>query len=115
MDEKITASESNQIVNTKIHVVSLAVDEKHRNKKIATKIIEYAFSLYNSSCVVIYFYVSVKNIVALNIYIKYGFKIVEIIENYYKNENIIDTIDYDSDQNDKHENDYGLGYNEYKK
>lgn len=82
-DEKITTSESNKILNKKIHVLSLAVDEKYRNKKIATEIIEYAFCLYNSYRVVIYFYVSVKNIVALNIYIKYGFKIVEIIENYY--------------------------------
>lgn len=133
LDEKITASESNQIVNKKIHVVSLAVDKKHRNKKIATEIIEHAFGLYNSSRVVIYFHVSVKNIVALNIYIKYGFKIVEIIENYYKNENIADTIDYVPSQNDKYEyglnydgftddtytdvkyeNDYGPEYNEYK-
>ena len=74
-------SNIHHIVHKKIHIISLAVNKKYGNKKIATEIIKRVFDLYNFPHAVIYFHVSIKNIVALNIYIKYGFKIIDVVKN----------------------------------
>lgn len=58
------------------------VDEKSRKKGIATKLINYHISQLSSKSILLE--VSSKNEVAINLYKKLNFKIINIRKNYYK-------------------------------
>lgn len=65
-----------------IEILDIIVDEKYRNKKIATNICEYIFSIYNLNC---YLEVNVNNYYAIKLYEKFNFKIINVRKKYYQN------------------------------
>jgi|YNPMSStandDraft_1061717.scaffolds.fasta_scaffold00029_39 ribosomal-protein-alanine N-acetyltransferase len=69
-----------------VHILNLAVNPKYRNLKIGSMLIETI--LNNKSYEKIYiFYLEVRknNIIAINLYKKYGFVIEKVLKNYYGN------------------------------
>jgi len=61
--------------NNLIH--AFEVEEKFRNKGYGTRILKYTLEKYHSQ----YLYVNIKNDIAINLYKKFGFKVIETIKN----------------------------------
>lgn len=66
----------------RLEIDYIYVKEEYRNKKIATKLLEYLFENYNYSCTL---EVRCDNISAINLYKKFNFEIINVRKNYYKN------------------------------
>lgn len=73
------------IIYDRCEINYIGVIEKYRNKKIGSALLEFLFKKLNS-CSNITLEVNINNIVAINLYKKYGFNIVSIRKNYYGNE-----------------------------
>ena len=69
------------LIYDRIELEYIGVLENYRNKKIASKLMEYLIDIK----LPISLEVDINNIKAINLYKKYGFKEVSIRENYYQN------------------------------
>lgn len=67
-------------------ILSIVVDPNFRNKKIASNLIAYLISDLGENLKLITLEVASKNIPAINLYEKFGFEIINIRKNYYKND-----------------------------
>ena len=66
-------------------ILSLIVDPKYRNKKIATNLINYLISELDENLKLITLEVRANNKVAINLYDKFGFEVVNVRKKYYAN------------------------------
>lgn len=66
----------------RLEIDYIYVLEEYRNKKIATKLLEYLFSKYNYICSL---EVKCDNEEAIKLYKKFNFEIITIRKNYYGN------------------------------
>lgn len=69
-----------------VDIISIIVDEQFRKKKVASCLIDYMISDLNNTVKLITLEVRKSNIPAINLYQKFGFEIVSIRKNYYKDE-----------------------------
>lgn len=68
----------------KVHIVSLAVDPKHRGRGIGGKLMDVVLEeALNLKAETVELEVSTRNNVAVNLYLRKGFKIIEELEDYY--------------------------------
>ena len=70
------------LIYDRLEIDYIYVKEDFRNLGIASKLLDYLFKQYSYSCTL---EVRVDNKVALELYEKFGFEIVSIRKNYYKN------------------------------
>jgi ribosomal protein S18 acetylase RimI-like enzyme len=63
-------------------VVEIFVKEEYRGQGIGKKLFDYVLNLYKT--IPFTLHVSVLNVVAINMYLKYDFVIVDEVKNYYK-------------------------------
>ncbi|HOP65796.1 MAG TPA: GNAT family N-acetyltransferase [Bacilli bacterium] len=66
-----------------IDIINIVVEENHRNLKVASKLMEYMFNDIPKNIQKFGLDVNVNNLKAINLYKKYGFKIVNTRKNYY--------------------------------
>lgn len=69
-----------------VDIINIIVDEQFRKKKVASCLIDYMISDLNNTVKLITLEVRKSNIPAINLYQKFGFEIVSIRKNYYKDE-----------------------------
>lgn len=67
-------------------IVDLIVDPKYRRKMVATNLIGYLISDLGENLKLITLEVAKHNEVAIKLYEKFGFEIVSLRKNYYKND-----------------------------
>lgn len=67
-------------------ILSIVVDPNFRNKKIASNLIAYLISDLGENLKLITLEVASKNIPAINLYEKFGFEIINVRKNYYKDD-----------------------------
>ena len=68
-----------------LEIINIVVDYNHRNKGIGSKLLEYVFSNVDN-IKKIFLEVNVNNINAIKLYKKYGFKVINVRNNYYGND-----------------------------
>lgn len=73
-----------ELIYDRIEIDYIIVDENYRKKSISSKLIEYLIE--NNSVENITLEVSKNNIAAINLYKKYGFEVVAVRKNYYKDQ-----------------------------
>ena len=66
------------------HIISIAVDKLYRRKRIGTKLMNVVLNRYNGKGIV---EVRESNKIAKNFYKKLGFVQVDVLKNYYQDEN----------------------------
>ena len=71
-----------------IDIINIVVDEKYRNKKIASQLLEYIINHFKDINKIL-LEVSDNNIPAINLYKKYNFEVINIRKKYYKNSNAL--------------------------
>lgn len=77
------------ILNT-MDILSVLVNPKYQNKKIASKLLEHVINFSNKNNInEIFLEVRSKNLVARHLYEKFNFKEIDMRKNYYKNDNAI--------------------------
>lgn len=76
-----------QLIYDRIEIDYIVVDNKYRKQGIGSKLIEYLIK--NNNVENITLEVNENNIAAINLYSKYGFKVVAIRKNYYKSEDAL--------------------------
>ena len=69
-----------------IDILDIIVDEKNRNQKIASCLIDYMISELKDTIKVITLEVRKSNNPAINLYEKFGFEVINIRKKYYGNE-----------------------------
>lgn len=69
-----------------IDIIDIMVDEKERKKKVASCLLDYMISDMPKTIKLITLEVRKSNIPAINLYQKFGFEIVSVRKNYYKDE-----------------------------
>ncbi len=67
-------------------ILSLVVDPKYRNKMVATNLLDYLISELDENLKLITLEVASKNIAAIKLYEKFGFEVVNVRKNYYKDD-----------------------------
>ena len=82
-NNKVIAYLDFSIIYEKVEINDLFVEEKYRNKKIASCLLEHMIKeVGNVENITLE--VRVDNAIAINLYKKFGFEIVSIRKNYYK-------------------------------
>lgn len=66
-------------------ILNIVVNEKYRNKKIATNLMDTLISEFADTIEFLTLEVSVNNIPAINLYKKFGLEIINTRKNYYEN------------------------------
>ena len=66
-------------------ILSLIVDPEYRNKKVATNLIDYLISELDENLKLITLEVRANNTVAIHLYDKFGFEVVNVRKKYYSN------------------------------
>lgn len=69
--------------NNNFHILSFAIDENYRRAKAGTKLFNYL--LFSNMLKTISLYVHLENKGAIIFYMRTGFRIVEKVDDYYKN------------------------------
>lgn len=67
-------------------ILSLVVDPLYRKQKIASNLLDYLISDMDENLKIITLEVATKNIPALNLYEKFGFEVIHVRKNYYKDD-----------------------------
>ena len=67
-------------------ILSLVVDPKYRNKMVASNLLDYLISELDENLKLITLEVASKNIAAIKLYEKFGFEVVNVRKNYYKDD-----------------------------
>ena len=67
-----------------VDILSIVVDPLYRRKKIASNLLDYLFSEVKDTVQVMTLEVAVNNESAINLYKKFGFEVINIRKNYYK-------------------------------
>ena len=67
-------------------ILSLVVDPLYRKQMIASNLLDYLISDMDENLKVITLEVATKNIPALNLYEKFGFEVIHVRKNYYKDD-----------------------------
>lgn len=65
-------------------ILNIVVNEKYRNKKIATNLMDTLISEFEDTIEFLTLEVSVNNIPAINLYKKFGLEIINTRKNYYE-------------------------------
>ena len=87
MDNKIIGFLVYDLIYERCEIEYIAVLNEYRNKKIASKLLEYAINDCKLNNVInISLEVNVNNISAINLYKKFDFKIEAIREKYFNND-----------------------------
>ncbi|MBE6160108.1 MAG: GNAT family N-acetyltransferase [Lactobacillales bacterium] len=87
IDNKIIGFLVYDLIYERCEIEYIAVLNEYRNKKIASKLLEYAINdCKNNHIINISLEVNVNNISAINLYKKYNFKIEAIREKYFNND-----------------------------
>ena len=66
-------------------ILNIVVNEKYRNKKIATNLMDTLISEFADTIEFLTLEVSVNNMPAINLYKKFGLEIINTRKNYYEN------------------------------
>lgn len=66
-------------------ILSLVVDPKYRNKRIASNLIDYLISELDDNLKLITLEVDSSNLPAIHLYEKFGFEVVNVRKKYYAN------------------------------
>ncbi len=74
-----------ELKNT-VDILDIIVDEKYRNKKIASCLLDYMMSDLQDTVQLITLEVRKSNQAAIHLYEKFGFEIINIRKDYYENE-----------------------------
>lgn len=74
-----------EVVNF-IDIIDIIVDEAHRNKLIASSLLDYMITGLSKDIKTITLEVRVSNIAAINLYTKFGFEKINIRKAYYGDE-----------------------------
>ncbi len=82
-DKKVIAFIHIEDLDIEINIVNIVVDEKRRMKGYASKLLEHIIVNYNKTAIL---EVRESNLKAIDLYFKYGFKVVNKRKNYYKDE-----------------------------
>ena len=82
-DDKIIGFISATDLGETCDILSLVVDQKYRNKMVASNLIDYLISELSEDLKLITLEVASKNIPAINLYEKFGFEVVNVRRNYY--------------------------------
>lgn len=69
-------------LNYEIEIIDIAVFPEFRKAKIATKLLSFIFNIHLKNC---YLEVRIDNKVAINLYKKFNFNVINIRKKYYKN------------------------------
>ena len=68
-----------------VEIFTIAVDKDHREEGIGSKLLDHIINYAKENCASeIWLEVATKNIAAINLYQKYGFKVQTIRKNYYQ-------------------------------
>lgn len=67
-------------------ILSLVVDPLYRKQMIASNLLDYLISDMDENLKIITLEVATKNIPALNLYEKFGFEVIHVRKNYYKDD-----------------------------
>ncbi|MGQ9706009.1 MAG: ribosomal protein S18-alanine N-acetyltransferase [bacterium] len=83
-DEKVIGYVGGWIVANEVHITNLAVDERHRGKGIANKLLERLFEVgIDRGCDIAYLEVRASNLPAQKLYNKLGFDVAYTRKGYY--------------------------------
>ena len=72
-----------------INIIDVFVESEYRQKGIASELLRYIFNKYGNRNVRYMLEVRENNIAAINLYKKFGFKVINIRDKYYKEENAL--------------------------
>lgn len=67
-------------------ILSLVVDPLYRKQMIASNLLDYLITDMDENLKIITLEVATKNIPALNLYEKFGFEVIHVRKNYYKDD-----------------------------
>ena len=85
MDDKIVGLIIATDLKETCDILSLIVDPEYRNKKVATNLIDYLISELDENLKLITLEVRANNTVAIHLYDKFGFEVVNVRKKYYSN------------------------------
>lgn len=85
MDDKIVGFIIATDLTETCDILSLIVDPEYRKRKIATNLIDYLISELDENLKLITLEVRANNTVAIHLYDKFGFEVVNVRKKYYAN------------------------------
>lgn len=81
-EENLIGFISLNVMENEMEILDIVVEEIHRKKHIASKMLNYVFSNYKMKC---FLEVNVNNFAAIKLYEKFNFKIINVRHKYYNN------------------------------
>ena len=85
-DDQVVGFLTATYLNETCDILSLVVDPLYRKQMIASNLLDYLISDMDENLKVITLEVATKNIPALNLYEKFGFEVIHVRKNYYKDD-----------------------------
>ena len=89
-DNKIIGYIIYSIIFDESEILNIVVDSSYRGKTFGIQLLNYTIEdIKNKKCLNVFLEVAKKNIIAKNLYLKFGFVEYNIRKNYYKNDDAV--------------------------
>ena len=89
-DDKIVGYIIYSVVFDEAEILNIVIDSSFRKKSFGQQLLRYAIEdIKDKKCLAVFLEVAKKNIIAKNLYLKFGFIEYNVRKNYYKNDDAV--------------------------